>query len=133
MAILPRSHRALRPRTVQKFVYPRLVGPHQLGERSDNDLPVDQHGDSAADGKQCREIVGDNDDGDAQALVELLNQRVDTAGGQWIEVGGRLVEEQYPRVERERPCKRRTLDHAAGKLGGQLDATVARQAGKLEL
>src|SRR6202040_2284354 len=100
MAMLPRGHRALCPRTVQKFVYPRLLGPHQLGERSDNDLPVDHHGDSAADGKECREIVSDDDDGDAQALVEPLNQRIDTAGGQRIEVGGRLVEKQYPWVER---------------------------------
>src|SRR6202163_3999731 len=98
MAVLPCGHRALRSRTMQKFVDPRMVGAHQLGECSDGYFLVDQHGDSAADGKERREIVGDDDNGDAQALVELPNQRIDAAGSQRIEVGSRLVEKENARV-----------------------------------
>ena len=56
---------------MKKIVNPRMVGLHQLVRRVDGYIPVDQHGNAAADGKQGREIVRDDDDGNAEDLVEL--------------------------------------------------------------
>ena len=48
--------------------------------------------------------------------LSCSDQRVDAARGDRVEIGGRLVEKENPRVERERPRERGALDHAAGKL-----------------
>ena len=44
-----------------------------------------------------------------------------------VEAGGRLVEEQDRRVERQRAGERRALDHAAGELRRVLRRRLERQ------
>src|SRR5438477_2230051 len=133
MALLPCSQCAFRPRSVEKLAYPRLVRLHELVQRADGDFPVGQNGDTAADREQRREVMGDDDDGNSQALVQPADQRVDAAGGERIEIRGRLVEKQDAWIERQRPRKCGALDHAAGQLGRKLYRAVGRHAGKLEL
>src|SRR6266496_2915814 len=133
MALLPCSHCALPPRPVEEFVDPWLPGSPQTFQRVDRYLLVDEHRDTAADGEQRGEIVGDDDDGDAEAPVQLRDQRVDATRDERIEVGGRLVEKQDSRIEREGARERRALDHSARKLGRKLDARVRLEPGELEL
>src|SRR5437762_3416072 len=133
MAPLSRGHRALCPRPVQKFVYPRMVRMHQVVEGVDSDLLVDQNGYSAADAKQRRRVVRNDDHGDSEALVQLPDEGVDAARDDRVEVRSRLVEEKYPRIERKRTRQRGTLDHPAGKLRRELDAAFRLQAGQFEL
>ena len=109
-----------------------MVGLHQLVRRVDGYFPVNQHGDAAADGKEGREVVRDDDDGHAEAVVQLPDQRVDAAGGDRVEIGSRFVKKQDLRVERERSRERSAFHHAAGQRGGKLDAGVRRQTGKCE-
>src|ERR1022692_4973378 len=104
------SLRAFRSRTMEQFMYPRLVGLHQLIQRPDGDFLVDKNGDSVADGKERGQIVCNDEDGDPQALVQLEDQRVDAAGGERIEIRGRLIKKKNPRVERERPRQRGTFN-----------------------
>src|SRR6266498_4069064 len=114
MALLPCAQRAFRARPVEELAYPRLVRLHELIQRTDGDFLVGQYGDAATDGEQRRQVMSDDDDGNAQALVQTPDQRIDAAGRERIEIGGRLVEKQNARVERERPRECGTLDHAAG-------------------
>ena len=58
---------------------------------------------------------------------------VEVAGGDRIEAGGRLVEEDDLRIERQRAGERHALGHAAGKLGGKLVGVARREADHLEL
>src|SRR5258706_533511 len=112
MARFPCLHRAVGARSVEEFANFRMLGLHQLVRRADGHFVVDQHGDPVADREQGDEVVGDDDEGDAEALVKLLDQRVDAAGGDRIEVGGRFVEKENLRVERERPREGGALDQA---------------------
>src|SRR6266536_2808003 len=114
MAVCPCGHRALCPRPVKEFVDPRLVGSPQLFQRANPDFLVDEDGETAADRKERCEVMGDDDNGDAKAPVDLRDEGIDAARGEWIEVGGRLVEKEYPRIQRERPGECGTLHHAAG-------------------
>src|SRR5918993_829779 len=99
---LARVHRALRPRSVKQVSRPGLPRMHQLVYGIDGDLAVRQNGHAVADAEERREIVAHDDDRNAQALVELHDQIVDAAGGERIEIRGRLVQKKYSRVERER-------------------------------
>ena len=94
---------------------PRLLGLQQVIQRIDGDFSIHQHRNTVADGKQGSEIVGDDDDRDTQALVKLLDQRIDAAGDYRVETGGRFIEKKYPRIQRQCSRQRRTLDHAARK------------------
>src|SRR2546421_10525718 len=98
---------------MQEFAYPWLLGTHQLVQRVDDDLPIDQHGDSVAHGKQRVEIVSYDHDRNVEAIVKLLNQSVNAACGERVQVGGRFIEKKNARIERKRARKRDPLDHAA--------------------
>src|SRR6266508_4645578 len=101
MTQLSRGPRTLRPRPVQEFVYPRMVRMHQVVERIDGDLLVDQNSNATANGNQRCDVVGNDDHGNPEALVQLLDERVDAARHERVEVRGRLVQEKYPRIERQ--------------------------------
>src|SRR5215472_3685268 len=133
MVLLPCLHRALRPRSVKKIVNPWMVGSHQLVDRVNDDFPVDQQRNAMADGEQCGEIVGHDDDGDPEAAIELADQRVDPARCERVEIGRRLVEEENARVEGQRPRQRCALDHASRELRWEFDAGFGLKPGKLEL
>src|SRR5438046_1494992 len=77
MSLLPCSECAFGPRPVKELAYPRLVRLHQLVQRTNRDFLVRQHGDTATDREQRREVMGDDDDGNPQALVQAPDQRVD--------------------------------------------------------
>ena len=49
------------------------------------------------------------------ALAELVDQLVDVAGGDRVEAGGRLVEEQHLRVAEQRPGQGDPLAQALGQ------------------
>src|SRR5688572_28897102 len=118
---------------LREFLDPWLSGFHQILHRVDRDLPVHQDGDAVTDIEKRVEVVGDNDEGDAQAFLEPQDQLVDPTRGGRIEAGGRFVEEEDARVEGERARQGRALHHAAGELGGKLEAGLGREARKLEL
>src|SRR5258706_728273 len=132
MALLPCGHRALRPRPVEEFAGPRMIRTQELLERIGLHLAVGQDGDPVADGEKRRQVVRHDDDGDAEALVQPADERVDAARGERIEVGGGLVEEEDARIERERPGERRALHHAARKLGGKFGAALGLHSRELE-
>src|SRR5689334_24613500 len=48
------------------------------------------------------EVVGDQEHGEPQRLLQLLGQPVEGRGADRIEAGGRLVEEEQLGVERQR-------------------------------
>jgi hypothetical protein len=53
----------------------------------------------------------------ARLLLQVADHElVEGGGADRVEARGRLVEEQQPRVERQRPRQRGALDHAAGEL-----------------
>ena len=79
------------------------------------------------------EIVGDHDHGQAEAALQAADQPVERRGADRIEAGGRLVQEQDLRIERERAGETGALAHAAGQLGRELVAGVVRQADQGEL
>src|SRR5437763_6882518 len=133
MAPPSRGKRALCPRPVQKFAYPRMAGAHQVVNGPDGNLLVDQNGDAAANGEQRREVVRNDHDGNAEAPVQLLDEAVDAARDDRIEIGGRLVEKKHPWIERERARQRSAFDHAAGKLRRRLDTALRSQSRQLEL
>ncbi len=61
-------------------------------------------GEAQAPGERVRQalVVGDDHHGDAEALVEVLQEPVDAIGGPRVEVPGRLVGEEELGLEAER-------------------------------
>ncbi|SCF62815.1 hypothetical protein GA0115280_10416 [Streptomyces sp. Cmuel-A718b] len=86
---------------------PGLDDPAALHERS-----------GVADGLDDVHLVGDEQDGEAELLVEVAQQLEDGAGGLGVERGGRLVGEQHLGVAREGAGYAHALLLAAGELSG---------------
>ena len=118
---------------MKEFVDPGMRGLHQFVRRIDRQLPVDQHSDATADGEQRRQIMGDDDDGDAKSLVKLPDQRVDATSGDRIEVGCRFVEKENLRVESQCPREGGAFHHAAGERARELDTVVCGQPRERQL
>jgi hypothetical protein len=70
--------------------------------------------------------VGDEHHGEAELLTEHADQPDEAVGAVGIEAGGRLVEQQQFRLQRQGARQGHALDHAAGKLGRH-QLAVARQ------
>src|SRR5690606_40378734 len=79
------------------------------------------------------QVMGDEEDGKAQGLLQGGQQVVERGRADGIQAGGRLVQEQQRRIQRQRPGQAGTLAHAAGQLRGQLVGGVGRQSGQLDL
>src|SRR5436190_21369418 len=98
MALLLRAERAelrsFAARPVQEITDPRVAGLQEPVDAVDDDLAVDEYRDAPADREQRRQVVRHENDGDAEAPVQLLDQRVDAARGDRVEVRGRLVEKE---------------------------------------
>ena len=77
--------------------------------------------------------MGDDDDGGAEVLPQLEDQLIEMAGGERIEAGGRLVDDQDVRVKRHRPGQAGPFAHAAAQFG-RVEVLEAGQAdqGQLE-
>ena len=90
------------------------------------DLAVDEHGDTVACPREGVQIVRHHHDGEAAATRAGTGPASSKADGRdGIEPGGRLVEEQQRRVERERAGERDALHHAARELRGKLVAAAS--------
>ncbi|MNN51480.1 hypothetical protein D3C81_1661160 [compost metagenome] len=84
------------------------------------------------DAQHLRYIVRNHNAGDAQRMIELINQLNQHAHGDRILTDERLVEHDHLRVKRNRPRQRRTPRHTAGQLiGHQLGR--ATQSDRLQL
>ena len=64
-----------------------------------------------------RHLMGDNDDGDAQALVDVLDQPQDGAGGGGVQRAGGLVAQKHLGIGGQGPGDGDALLLAAGELG----------------
>ena len=106
----------LRP-SVQEVLDSLVIYGAQLGRRPDEqNLSLVQHGDTIGDLEGAVQIMGHDDDRRPERVAKLQQQVVDGGRHRGIEAGRRLVAQQDPRIERERPGERRALDHAARKL-----------------
>jgi hypothetical protein len=78
-----------------------MIQSQEVRDRVDRDHPlVRKHRDAVADGDQCIEIVRDQEHGQVQPLLERADQFIERGRTDWVEAGGRLVEEQQFRIER---------------------------------
>ncbi len=64
--------------------------------------------------------------GDQNRARQLFDQIEERVGGLGVELRGRLVEQQQLRLERERRCKRHTLQLATGELARRAVGEVRR-------
>src|SRR5664279_190531 len=108
-------------------------GAHRRHRPVGNDATVGEHGDAVAGGGEGFEIVGHHEDGETQCLLQRADEPVEVAGGDGVEAGGRLIEEDDLRVERQGAGERDALDHAAGKLGRKFRRVVGIEANHLQL
>ena len=76
--------------------------------------------------------MGDQADREAQCLLELLDQFVELIGGNRIKPGGRFVQEQQFRVQRQRTRQTGAFFHAAGQFGRVFRAGIGRQSHQTE-
>ena len=88
---------------------------HPSHGRRTND-PAIAHLDDAMRGGGDIAAVGDHDDRRAVTLADIAEKFDDERAGFGIEVAGRLIGQQNPRLHEQRPRERRPLHFAAGKL-----------------
>ncbi|MCY1174494.1 hypothetical protein D9M73_146990 [compost metagenome] len=81
----------------------------------DDTAPFEHHH-PVADITNHRHLMGDEDDGQAQSLVDLLEQAEDRLGGLWVQRRGGFVAQQYFRVVYQRAGNAHALFLAAGQL-----------------
>ena len=101
--------------------------------RGDDDALLGQHGHAAGEGKKRVQIVRDHDDGQAQLLVQRLQQRAKGIGTVGVQPGRGFVQHEQGRIHDERARQRHALDHAARQLGGHLVRVARLQAHHLQL
>src|SRR5580765_8556516 len=99
--------------TVEIGVDPRMIVFEVLRQGAYPYLVVDEYRDAVADREQSIEIVRYQEDGEAEARLQIEDQLIESSGGDRIEAGGRLVEEQNLGVERQRARETGALAHAA--------------------
>src|SRR6185436_2101984 len=113
---------------------PRIVGLHHRAHRAVGDHLAAGQDDRAVDDREQRvEVVGHDEHREAEALGKDPHQGIEGARAHRIEAGGRLVEEQDFRLERQRARQGHALSHSARELGGRLASGVRRQPDEREL
>src|SRR6185437_13418926 len=112
-AILLGAQRRAAAGPPEIFLDPGIVDFHQLFQRTDDDLFIDQYGDAVADRHQAVEIVRHHEDGKIETRPQILDQLVEGSGADRVEPSRRLVEEQQLRIERQRARQAGALLHAA--------------------
>ena len=105
----------------------RRIILHFGGSAGGDHAPVVQHGDVIGDGHHHVHVVLDQDDRDA-AVRQQADQRLEVLDLAMREAGRRLVEQQQPRLERERP---RDLE-AALVAEGQIARLLGRVVGEAD-
>ena len=86
----------------------------QLGRPADGTKGRVQDRDAVAEPLSLFEAVRGEEDRDA-TLAEVVDQVVDVAGGDRVQAGGRLVQEQHLRVAEQRPGQGDPLAQALGQ------------------
>jgi hypothetical protein len=69
----------------------------------------------------------------AERFLQCLDQGIEIAGRDRIETGGRLIEKDDRRVQRQGARQRHALGHAARQFGGKLVAVLRSQADHFQL
>src|SRR6185437_808407 len=101
---------------VKVRLYPRMRVIDDPLQRVRLHPPVHDHADTVAGTEDGVEIVRDHHHRQPQLPLQVQHQLVELRRADRVEPGGRLVEEQQPRVERQRPRQGSPLDHPSGKL-----------------
>ena len=128
------GQRRATARSVEIFLDPWMVEFHEVRHGIDRDhLAIRQHRHPVADLVQRVEIVGDEEDGEAERLFQLQRQPVEGRRADRIETRRRLVEEQQFGIERQCAGEAGTLLHPAGKFGRVFVYRFLRQARQLDL
>ena len=92
------------------------VGEDRLGLAGLDDLALEHHADPVGDALDDAEIVGDEQQRHAEALLQVGEQRQDLRLHRHVEGGGRLVGHQQVRLAGERHGDHHPLALAAGEL-----------------
>ena len=74
------------------------------------------------------QVMSHHHHGQAQRLLQLHHQIIKGAGADRIQTGGRLIQKQQRRIQRQRPGQRGALEHAPAEFARQLDRRIRRQA-----
>ena len=118
----------LRPLALEVCMNPGMRIADDAGERVADHAPID---DARPTRVQVPKMVSRScvimTTVSCSSRCRYMHQLVEGRGADRIEPGGRLVEEQQLRIERQRARQRRALDHAAGQLGR--DTCGRRRAG----
>src|SRR3989442_4724777 len=91
-----------------------LIEPVGRGEL--DDLSQIHHGDPIGDVTDNTQVVCDEDVGEAEAFLELIQQIQDLGLDRYVERGYRLIGDDKLRVERQRSCEADPLALASGEL-----------------
>ena len=100
------------------------VGEYFVGRALLDDAAAFHHGDAVGELLHHRHFVGDEQDGEIEFGVDLLQQRQDLRGGLRIERRGRLVRQQHLRLGGQRTGDADALLLAAGQFRGIAVALV---------
>ncbi len=104
----------------QKFAQPAAEAAHHLDQRAGfDDASGLQQRHRIADPLHHGHLVGDDQDGQAEAGLQCGDQVEDLAGGLRVERAGRLVAEQHVGVGGQRPGDADPLPLAPGQLRGK--------------
>ena len=104
----------------------RSVGPRSTT------TPAVHHGDLVGDGSGGGEVVGDEEQGDAELGPQVAEQVEDLGGERDVERGDRLVAGEQGRGDGDRPGDRRALALAAGQLARKGGGRLGGEADRLE-
>jgi hypothetical protein len=97
-----------------------------------DDLARVHDGGPVTDLRHHRQIMGDEDHGEAEITGQPHQQLEDLGLHHHVERGGRLVGQEHLRLAGQRQRNRGALPHAARELVGVAVGTVARDADQLE-
>ncbi|KAG0732638.1 hypothetical protein G6F23_014121 [Rhizopus arrhizus] len=93
-----------------------LAGLQRLGRALEHDAAIGDGDHLVADRQGLVHVVADDDAGQAQAVVEALDQAHDHPRGDRVEPGQRLVVDHQRRVQGQRAGQCHAARHAAGQL-----------------
>src|SRR5699024_1458414 len=97
-----------------------------VGGSNLDEPPVSHHCDPVAQAHRLVEVVGDEDDGLSQSLLQVDQLLLHVAADQRVESGEGLIHQQYVGICRQGPGQPHALTHATGELGGQLVAPAVQ-------
>ena len=112
---------------IDELAHQRIVAGLHVGRAAlGHDAVVGDEDDVVGDQEGLLDVVRHDDAGDAERLVELLDQPRGDAHGDRVEAGEGLVVEHQFGVERDRARQRDAARHATGDLAGHQVARAAQ-------